>query len=321
MKTRVLFWILLILPVAAFSVLLALPYSPKPAADMKQTQIQARAMDLSAYPDTAPAQRLGFLFIHHSCGGELLADPGAAQGTNCINVSHPNGGGLRKRLENNAYEVHEASYGSRIGERTDIFDWRPKFQGQMDQILACDHQDTPLPDGRRNRIVAFKSCFPNNAFTSEGTPPGNPAGPGLTVWNAKAAYTGLLPEFRKHPEVLFVCVTAPPLASKAPPQPLWKVTAKKILGRGDGLAASGPLARQFNTWLADTNGWLKDYPLKNVVVFDYYDQLTGHGVSDFSVYPTGDGYDSHPSAEGNRLAAGAFVPFLNRAVRRAGLSN
>ena len=55
-------------------------------------------------------------------------------------------------------------------------------------------------------------------------------------------------------------------------------------------------------------------------MFDYYDILTGKGQSDLCVYPTGDGYDSHPSREGNGKAAAAFVPFLNQAVRRAGLT-
>jgi hypothetical protein len=81
------------------------------------------------------------------------------------------------------------------------------------------------------------------------------------------------------------------------------------------------LAREFNHWLSDTNGWLKNYPLHNVVVFDYYDVLTGNGVSDYSAYATDRGYDSHPSREGNEKAAQLFVPFLNQAVRRVGLVN
>ena len=47
--------------------------------------------------------------------------------------------------------------------------------------------------------------------------------------------------------------------------------------------------------------------------------MTGGRRSDLLVYPTNDGLDSHPSSEGQRRAAEAFVPFLNRAVRRAGL--
>jgi len=278
-------------------------------------------LDMSAFSDAPLNTNLNLLFIHHSCGGQLFAAPGTDSGTNCIYASHPNGGNLRPLLEQSGYLVHEASYGSQIGDATDVFDWLPKFRGQMDEILRCDQQDARYTDDRRNQVVVFKSCYPNNAFRAEGVPPGNPTGPDLTVWNAKATYSALLDEFRKHPEVLFVCVTAPPQAPKSSPQPLWKQLAKKVLGRTDGLAWSGPLARSFNHWLFDTNGWLKEYSLKNVVVFDYYDILTGNGASDFSVYPTGDGYDSHPSRTGNEKAAHAFVPFLDQAVRRAGLAN
>jgi hypothetical protein len=168
--------------------------------------------------------------------------------------------------------------------------------------------------------VAFKSCFPNNDFKSAGVAPGNAAGPELTVANAKAAYAALLEQFQKQPQVLFVCVTAPPLAPKAAPEAAWKQLAKKVLGRNNDLTAKGRLAREFNNWLAGADGWLKDYKLNNVVVFDYYNLLTDNGSSDLLRYPTGEGFDSHPSREGNEQAAEAFAPFLNQAVRRAGLS-
>jgi hypothetical protein len=284
-----------------------------------QTNMVQR-IDLSNYADTPPSKPLRLLFIHHSCGGQLLASPGTDNGTNCIYRSNPNGGGLQSRLEMNSYEVHQASYGSRIGQNTDSFDWLPKFRHQMEQILSCDSQDSSYTDGRRNQIVVFKSCFPNNDFVSAGTAPGNSAGPELTVWNAKAVYAALLDEFRKYPDTLFVCFTAPPLASRTTPQPLWKQLAKKILGRGNRVIQSAALAREFNNWLSGKDGWLKDYALTNVVVFDYYDILTGNGASNTSRYPTGDGYDSHPNREGNEKAAEAFVPMLNRAVRRAGLA-
>jgi hypothetical protein len=265
------------------------------------------------------ADSLHLLFLHHSCGGQLLADPGPEQGENCIYRTSPNGGGLRSLLQRNSCEVHEASYGSRLGQDTDLFHWWPKFRDRMPDILACKHQDDRLEPGQKNRIVVFKSCFPNNWFLTDDAPTGNPLGPELTVSNAQAAYRALLSEFQKQPEVLFVCVTAPPLAHPEASQPGWKTLARRCLGRSHPVLATGPLAREFNNWLKNPNGWLWNYPLRNVAVFDYFDILTGLGKSNFSVYATGNGSDSHPSAEGNRLAAEAFVPFLNRAVRRAGL--
>jgi hypothetical protein len=118
-------------------------------------------------------------------------------------------------------------------------------------------------------------------------------------------------------------VTAPPIAPGKKTLPLWRDLASRaktmLKGSCIDLTASGRLAREFNNWLCDTGGWLKDYPLKNVVTFDYYDILTDCGESDLCRYATGDGGNSHPSSEGNQKAAKAFVPFLNQTVHRAGL--
>ncbi len=278
-------------------------------------------MDLSSFSPDPPGEPLSLLFIHHSVGGQLLADPGPETGGSSIHPTHPNGGGLRSRLERAGYRVHEASYDSEVGHRTDLGDWVPKFRGHMDRILRVRMQDEPLPDGDKNRIVAFKSCFPNNELHAMGEPPGDPSVPDLTVENAKAAMRELLPEFRRHPDTLFVYLTAPPLAPRLRPDPAWKWIAKRVLDRGmtpERLQASAAHARAFNDWVRSPGGWLADYDEDNVVVFDYFDLLTG-GRGDLLAYPTDGGHDSHPSAEGQRRAAEAFVPFLNRAVRRAGL--
>ena len=314
----------MILALVAGTIVLLLPVGGINDARMSVIEhpVRAKALDLSGYSDGAPERPLDLLFMHHSCGGVLLAAPGPSDArANSIQIynTHPDGGGLRTRLEKASYVVHEADRVSRIGRATDIFDWPPKFRDQMADILACDSQDLRHPNGRRNQIVVFKSCFPNNAFRSEGHAPGKPEGPDLTVWNAKAAYAALLPEFAKHPNVLFVCVTAPPLAPKTAPKPLWRQIVNKARGRTNDPVEAGRLAREFNNWLVDQEGWLKNSTLTNVVVFDYYDILTGEGASNLSVYPTGDGYDSHPGSAGNQRAAEAFERLINRAVRRAGI--
>jgi len=280
-------------------------------------------MKLPEALDSHPGNPGRTLFIHHSTGGQWLADPGPEAGNHCIYKTHPNGGGLRACMQAQDYIVHESSYGSRIGQDTDLFDWLPKFREQMSEVLICDFQDIFYTGNRHNQVVMFKSCFPNNAFVGTGVPPGDPAGPDLTIANAKATYTALLDEFKQYREVLFVYVTAPPLAPKLRSDPLWKTLARWVLDKpspAQRRARSAELARQFNSWLKVRDGWLKDYPHTNVVVFDYYDILTNEGASDLLAYPTGNGFDSHPSREGQQRAAEALVPFLNRAVRRAGLT-
>jgi hypothetical protein len=268
---------------------------------------------------------LPLLFIHHSCGGQLFAQSGPEEGEDCIYGAHPNGGDLRSRLASNGYEIHEASYGSEVGQDTDLFHWLPKFRDKMERVLRTDDQDETYPEGsdKRNRIVMFKSCYPNNHFVGEGAAPGNPAGPELTLANAKATLAALLPEFAKQPELLFVYVTAPALAPAIPRERAWKVLAKRVLGKPSATERyleEAALARRFHDWARAPEGWLKGYAGKNVVVFDYFDVLTGQGQSNLSIYGSVGGRDSHPSSEGNRLAAEAFVPFLNRATRRLGLA-
>jgi hypothetical protein len=289
------------------------------SADTVLLQEPCSSENRSSLPSIDP---LDLLFIHHSVGGQWLADPGPESGRDCIYSTHPNGGGLRRALQELGFQVNEASYHSLIGHQTDIHHWPTKFREQMDRILTCHIQDESLPTGRTNSVVMFKSCYPNNAFISEGDEPGQPESPERTLANARAAYRDVLGTLSKHPHVLFVCVTAPPLAPCVRPGPLWKAVGRRMLGRTSpeqDLLDSARLARGFNNWLAAANGWLSGYRYENVVVFDYFGVLSGDGQSDLLQYPTGGGFDSHPSSQGQRIATSRFLPFLKHAMNRTGL--
>jgi len=299
-----------LLPILGFLLLLLCVAAETTGADMEQNTDREGQHNDS--PRWGTARNL--LFIHHSCGGQLLADPGQDVGEDCIYTSHPNGGGLRRLLAQAGYAVHELSYNSRLGADTDIRHWRRKFTDHMTDLLRTDHQDRMYDDGQTNDIVVFKSCYPNNGFVAAGDPPGDPDSSQRTVANAKAAYRSLLPEFGKQPATLFVAFTAPPLVEPPPGGLLarFKAWLKGWLEDGN---TSADLAREFNTWLADgQNGWLADYPESNVVVFDYYDILTDHGATDWAAYPSGNGCDSHPNQAGNQQAAGRFLELLQRST-------
>jgi len=283
----------------------------------KETTV--KGIDLSQYKDIKPERKIKLLFIHHSVGGQWLADKGESKEIlpdTCLYVSHPYGGGLRSQLHLNNYEVHEASYKSKIGNKTDVNDWNAKFRDNMGDILRCDLQDKPYADAsQKNEVIVFKSCFPNSAIESEGKEPGDSDSPVKTTANYKAAYNKLLGYFKAHPNTLFVCITAPPLAHSIPSRT--KEFIKNIIGTENSVQAVGERARRFNNWLKDAEkGWLAGYDQKNVVIFDYYDLLTNHGESNYSLYPTNGGSDSHPSAEGNAKATREFVPFLNKSLCR-----
>jgi hypothetical protein len=282
----------------------------------------AKGIDLSPFPAEAPPQPVDLVFLYHSAGEQLLADRGISDGQQDILSRHPNGGGLAALLAKNNYRLHEGTYGSKLGERTDLFDWLPKFQFEMAGVLSVKRQDESLPPGQKNRVVMFSASFSDNEFVAGGEGGGNPDGPELTEANARATMKAVREELAKRPEVLFVYLTGLPLAPKTEREPAWSWLAKKALHRpseDEALRKVGEIARSFNNWMSDPAGWLAGYPLHNIVVFDAFDVLTGHGTSNFSVYASGDGWDPHPTADGNAKVAAELVPFLNRAVRYAGI--
>jgi len=250
-----------------------------------------------------PRQTVKLVFVHHSCGENWLADAN---------------GGLGRALAANRYFVSDTNYGwgpNGIGDRTDITDWPEWFTGPRsgNSLRAlyresgqhCDYTRSLRDPGGENRIVLFKSCFPNSNL--EGRATDRPArGDGLTVANAKAIYIELLRYFATRPDKLFVAITAPPVQDRTH-------------------AAN---ARAFNTWLV--RDWLANYRGKNVAVFDFYNVLTSPGnhhrlrsgriehlaqPGRNTLYYPSNG-DDHPSRTGNRKATDEFLPLLNAYCNR-----
>jgi len=285
-----------------------------------------------------PAQPVKLIFLHHSSGENWLND---------------NNGELGVALKDNNYFVSDTNYGwgpvpkegsEPIGSLTDIGHWWIWFRGPksaeiMDAVYAesgqhASYSRLKTDPGGKNRIIMFKSCYPNSILKGN---PGDPVPPidinplkGLdsgseyhTVANAKGIYIDLLSYFQQHQDTLFVVITAPPVSD----------------------TNNAGNARALNQWLI--NDWLKDYPYKNIAVFDFYNVLTTNGgnakTNDFnketgnhhrwwhntvqhtvdlsgvphdtSAYASAPG-DDHPSRAGNQKATAEFVPLLNLAYNR-----
>lgn len=278
---------------------------------------QATAGTLPQADDPAPPPApVKLIFIHHSTGQNWLSDWD---------------GGLGAALGANNYFVSDTNYGwgpDAIGDRTDIPDWPAWFTGSNHgAYLAAlyaesgqhsDYTRTLSDPGGENRIVMFKSCFPNSNLGGKPDDLPLPApNDEYTVANAKAVYNDILVYFATRQDKLFVVIAAPPLAE------------------GDTTPAQAGNARAFDDWLV--HDWLAGYPHRNVAVFDFYNVLTSNGgdpdtndlgatdgnhhrwwegavqhmqgVDDnYAAYPTG---DSHPSQAGNQKATGEFVELLN----------
>ena len=292
----------------------------------------------------APDSPVKLVFMHHSTGGNWLAD---------ANEDQPYGG-LGQALMDNNYFVSATNYGwgtNSIGDRTDIPDWPEWFTGPdsstyLSELYSESSQNVgdygawarlATDPGGENEIIMFKSCFPNSdLYGNPGDSPLPAPNDQYTVANAKAVYNTLLTYFITRPDKLFIVITAPPLA-------------EGDYGEDpDGTPAErADNARAFNDWLV--NDWLSGYGHKNVAVFDYYNVLTSNGTAariddpttneepndtgsadgnhhrwsgsatehlqtvsnHYSAYPTDSDWDSHPTTAGHQKATAEFVPLLN----------
>lgn len=266
-------------------------------AGLKPSLAQASPL-LQDGDENPPARLVKLIFIHHSTGENWLSD---------------GYGNLGQELAENNYYVSDTNYGwgpHGIGDRTDIPDWEEWFRSEntttyMEALYTegeqhADYTRNLTDPGGENEIILFKSCFPNSNL--EGNPQDSPSAEGwLSVGHAKYVYNEILSYFGQHPDKLFVVITAPPLSSRS----------------------NAANARAFNLWLL--NDWLveNNYPYANVVVFDFYNVLTGkdghhtfedgqevHQIAnkDTLNYPSG---DDHPSRKGSQKATDEFIPLLN----------
>jgi len=278
------------------------------------------------YNANLPKKTVKLVFAHHSCGSNWLAD---------------DNGKLGIALAKNNYYVSDTNYGwgpEKIGDQTDIGHWWSWFRGEkskvyMDALYTENekHGDddycrlSEIPPGE-NEVILFKSCYPNSNLKGSPSDPIPPISEnplrGLpsrsehhTVSNAMGIYIDLLEYFKTRQDKLFITVTAPPVMNIQ-----WSENT-----------------RLFNNWLVYE--WLKDYPYKNVAVYDLYNVLTSNGGSpqindlglesgnhhyfkdgtirhiigekcDTNKYPVGE-KDNHPDAAGNLKATGEFIDILN----------
>lgn len=262
------------------------------------------------------------VFIHHSCGGQLLADIGNA-----------NAGGLGEALSEAGFFVSDICYGwdapqnTNIGNSTDIGYWYAWFveetvqngTARRDNIMNAvythfgkdgvygDYTRGNQPEGD-NEVVIIKSCYPNsdilNAIPNQDSSiiANRDCFSGLyTLPNVKWLYLSLLPYMKSHPEKMFVIMTAPPRSSYA------------------ANTANGANTRELNDWLV--NEWLEGYFNKNIYVYDHFNVLTDtdnhHRVENGAVvhhtesdsgntlaYPSS---DEHPNTTGNQKSATEFT--------------
>ncbi|GMW03221.1 MAG: hypothetical protein AMXMBFR84_43550 [Candidatus Hydrogenedentota bacterium] len=283
------------------------------ANDGDVTQVETAPEDEMKRSEEADASVLGdgLVFIHHSCGENWLNSGlhNAIVAKDYVGTRNDITYGVD--LEPDAGRPD--SLGDVPGDLTDMHHWILWFNDYFDAVT----------DQGQNRIVIFKSCFPNSHVDGAGEEPGDPFSDWKTVANYRAVfrhpagfgrpyemegtqYLALQDVFARNPQTLFIFVSAPPEC--------WTETDSMIAAH----------ARTFNNWVKGE--WLRSYKsetgLNNVAVFDWFDVLAEPEAGSF--HPNqlrreygGNAGDSHPNDQANDTSTRLFVSGKNNFIDQA----
>jgi hypothetical protein len=227
----------------------------------------------------AAAQGERIIFLHHSCGANLIAD-----------------GGVREGLSARGYEFYDHGYnddglvladGTWTGTNFDVPGDNTDPDGYA-AIFAQEQHDPPdntFSHLMQYDVIAFKSCFPVSNIESDSQ-----------LAEYRSHYLSIRDRMDQYPGKIFVIVTQPP----------------EVPANSNPDAAMR--ARAFANWL-QSDEYLAGHA--NVFVFDFFGLLAGNDHFLRPEYRM-DEYDAHPNQRANSDIGTLFVEFLDTSIRRYG---
>jgi len=236
-------------------------------------------VSLLAVANPALAQGERIIFLHHSCGSNLIME-----------------GGVRQGLTARGYEFYDHGYneeglvladGTWPGTNFDVpgDNTDPDGYASIFTQPLHDPPDNTLSHLMQYDVIAFKSCFPVSNIESD-----------AQLAEYQSHYLSIRDRMDQHPEKMFVIVTQPP----------------EVPANSSPDAAAR--ARAFVNWL-QSDEYLAGHP--SIFVFDFFGLLTD-GDNFLRPEYRMDEYDAHPNELANRTIGPLFVDFLDQAIRTCG---
>ncbi len=228
---------------------------------------------LAANSITLEATRI--IFLHHSCGENLI-----------------NEGGVREGFTVLGYEFYDHGYndeglrladGSYSGTNFDVPGDNTDPDG-MAEIFAQPLHDPPdntFSYLMQYDVIAFKSCFPTSNIEDD-----------EQLSEYKGYYLSIRDRVDQYPGKIFIVVTQPPqVPAESDPQ-------------------EGARARDLANWLS-SDEFLAGHP--NLFTFDFFGHLAGSDNFLRPEY-RGDEHDAHPNEQANRTIGPLFVDFIDQVI-------
>jgi hypothetical protein len=224
----------------------------------------------------AHAQGIRVIFLHHSCGQNLIEEGGVREGLAALGYAFYDHG-----YNDDGLRLADGTY---TGTDFDV----PDDNTDPDGFAAIFAQ--PLHDPPDNTfsylmqydVIAFKSCYPASNIGDDAQ---------LAAY--RSYYLSIRDRMDQYPDKVFVVVTQPP----------------QVPGNSD--AEEAARARAFVDWL-QSDEYLDGHP--NVFVFGFFGLLAAEDNLLRPEYRYDD-YDGHPNERANREIGPLFVAFVDEAIR------
>ncbi len=231
-------------------------------------------------PSEAPPSAAEFhrvMFLHHSCGANLIEQ-----------------GGVRERLTGLGYGFYDHGYnedglvladGTWTGTNFDVPGDNTDPDGYADIFAQPLHDppDNTFSHLMEYDVIAFKSCFPTSNILSD-----------EQLADYKSYYLSIRDRMDEYPNKIFIVVTPPP----------------EIPNETDPTAAAR--ARDWASWLA-SGEYLSGHP--NVFTFNFFDLLADPSDNMLRAEYRTDEWDAHPNEQANQNIGPQFADSIDQAVR------
>ncbi len=233
--------------------------------------------EATATADSGTADFRRIVFLHHSCGADLIEQ-----------------GSVRERLTDLGYEFYDHGYnddglvladGTWSGRDFDVPDDNTDPDG-LEEIFSQPLHDPPdntFSHLMQYDVIAFKSCFPVSNIESD-----------EQLAEYESYYLSIRDRMDQYSNKVFIVVTQPP----------------EVPNNTDPEAAAR--ARTFTDWLASEE-YLGGHA--NVFTFNFFDLLADPFDNTLRAEYRTDEWDAHPNELANRTIGPLFADFVDQAVR------
>jgi hypothetical protein len=234
------------------------------------------AVSLSVIPAAAQERPIQILFMHHSTGGNLIAQGGVREAFTDLGYAFWDHGYNEEGLVDPAGDWLGVNW-EVPDDNTDPDGWYTIFNQPV-----TDPPSNTFTHMLQADVIIFKSCFPNSNIDSE-----------EMLGDYQRYYLSIRDVIDQHPDKLFIPFTIPPLVPNE--------TSPENAAR----------ARRWSEYLTSEEFW-GGHP--NIAVFDFFSLLADENGFLRSEY-RGDEYDSHPNEFANQTVGPVFVAFVDQAIR------